>query len=92
MWMTCEAQSRICLSVKAGNEKNALKTNKRVPHHGFLRKQHLNDETEVTPTCRDNDGHGGLLNDGSDSWKGGKTTVVSPAVLLYRMREVKVSI
>lgn len=70
----------------------ALKTNQRVPHTGLRRKQHLNEETEVTPTCLDNDGHGGLLNDGSDSWKGGEATVVSPAVLLYRMREVKVSV
>ena len=46
----------------------------------------------MTLTCLNNDRHGCLLNDGAYSGEGSKTTVVSPAVLLYRVGEVQVSI
>ena len=51
-----------------------------------------NKEAGLTPTRLDDDRHGGLLNDGSYSGESGEAAVVSPAVLLLRMREVKVSI
>lgn len=73
---------------------SALKTNQSVRHAGLTGKQHSSEdkETGVTPTCLDNDRHGGLLNNGSYSWEGGEAAVVSPAVLLHRVREVKVSV
>lgn len=73
---------------------SALKTNQSLHHTGSRRKQCSceDKEAEVTPTCLDDDRHGGLLNDGSYSWEGGKATVVSPAVLLHSVREVEVSI
>lgn len=47
---------------------------------------------ECPLTRLDNDRHGRLLNDGSYSWKSSKAAVVPPAVLVHRVREVKVSI
>lgn len=43
-------------------------------------------------TCLDNDRHGRLLNDGPYSWKRSEAAVVPPAVLVHRVREVKVSV
>lgn len=73
---------------------SALKTNQSLHHAGLRRKQRLNADKEagVTPTCLDDHGHGGLLNDGSYSWEGGEAAVVPPAVLLHRVREVEVSV
>lgn len=51
-----------------------------------------NKESGLTPTRLDDDRHGGFLNDGSYSGESSEAAVVSPAVLLLRMREVKVSI
>lgn len=50
------------------------------------------EEARVTPTCLDNDRHGSLLNDGSYSRECSEAAVISPAVLLHRVREVKVSV
>lgn len=43
-------------------------------------------------TCLHNDRHGGLLDDGSYSWKSSKAAVISPAVFVHRVSEVKVSV
>lgn len=43
-------------------------------------------------TCLDNDRHGRLLNDGAYSRKRSEAAVVPPAVLVHRVREVKVSV
>lgn len=47
---------------------------------------------EVTPTRLDDDRHGGFLNNGAYPWEGGEAAVVSPAVLLHGVGEVKVSV
>lgn len=73
---------------------SVVKTDQSVHHAGLRGKQHLSEDKEagVTPTCLDNDRHGCLLNNGPYSWEGGEAAVVSPAILLHRMREVKISV
>lgn len=44
------------------------------------------------PTCLDDHGHGGLLNNGAYPGKGGEAAVVPAAVLLLGVSKVKVSI
>lgn len=75
-------------------EMSALKTFQSLHHADLRGKQHLSESKEAgeTPTRLDDDRHSSLLNDGPYSWEGGKAAVVSPAVLLLRMREVKVSV
>lgn len=46
----------------------------------------------MTPTRLDDDGHGGLLNDGPYPGEGGEAAVVSAAVLLHRVGEVQVAV
>ena len=73
---------------------SALKTKQSLHHAGLRVKKHKSkeEEAEGTPTRPDDDRHGSLLNDGSYSREGGEAAVVSSAVLLHRVREVKVSV
>lgn len=43
-------------------------------------------------TCLHDDRHGGLLDDGSYSWKSGEAAVIPPAVFVHGVGEVKVPV
>lgn len=45
-----------------------------------------------TPTCLDDDGHGGLLDDGAYPREGGEAAVVPAAVPLHGVGEVEVPV
>lgn len=77
-----------------GNDQCSESKSGSLHHACSSEQQHSSQDKEagVTPTCLDNDRHGGLLNDGSYSWEGGEAAVVSSAVLLHSVREVKVSV
>lgn len=79
----------IYINESAGNDQCYRNTNQSLHHAGWRGK---NKEAGPTPTRLDDDRHGRLLNDGSYSGEGGEAAVVSSTVLLYRVREVKVSI